>query len=225
MAPPTLVSGWEDIQADIKHMRHTLRVMAKTGIPDHQPNATAMMRYLMEFVTLSCATDMLAMRVFPNGKEISESFGAFNAVRYRLPQFDLKDPNVRVVCVADGTTPRTGATFALRSAWTVYSIDPLMRGGTQRWSAIKRLTTIPTRIEEFTFQADRVIVVAVHSHADLRKSVAGIKARELAVVAIPCCVNLDLDVKPTRVYQDKGIISPCRTVKIWERYEVHPNQP
>lgn len=218
MPPPQLVDGWDDIQKDIRHMRHTLHVMSRTGIPDKHPNGAAMMRYLMEFVTMSCAPDLLAMRVFPNGKEISESFGAFNAVRYRLPQFDLKDSTVNVVCVADGTTPRTGATFAFRSAWNVYSVDPLMRCGTQRWAAIKRLTTVPTKIEEFSLEAESVIVVAVHSHANLKASVAGIKAKRLAVVAIPCCVNLTLDTKPDITYQDKGIISPCRTVKIWNQY-------
>lgn len=214
MPPPTLVEGWAELQSDVRQMKNALSVMNSTGIPDAL-GGQAMMRYLMEFVTLSCAPDLLAMRVFPNGKEISESFGAFSAVRWRLPEFDLKDPSVNVVCVADGCTPRTGATFALRSNWQVYSVDPLMKGGTRRWSAIRRLTTVATKIEDFSLEADNIIVVAVHSHANLKASIANLKAKRMAVVAIPCCVNLDLDVKPTRVYQDKGIISPCRTVKIW----------
>ena len=210
-----LVEGWRDIQADPRKMAHAKRVINSAGTYD--PKAGQMVKYLAEFVGLSCAPDMLALRVFPNGKEISESFAAYDAARYRLQQFRLSDPRVTVVCVGDGRSPRTGATFALRSAWNVYSVDPMLKGGTRRWEAIRRLTIVPERIEAFSIEAERVILVAVHSHANLANSVAAIRAREIAVIAIPCCVRMHLKHEPDLQYEDKGIISPCRTVKIWNR--------
>lgn len=205
--------GWEDIQACPQRAAHARKLIADVGA--FNPDAAAMVKYLAEFIMLTAAPDMLAMRLFPNAKEISESFAAYDAVRYRLPQFSLSDPDVTIVAVGDGRTPRTAATFALRSKWNCYSVDPESKGGTRRWAAIRRLTVIPKRIEHVRITARRVIVVAVHSHANLKASVAAISADEIAVVAMPCCVPMKLDREPDREYQDKGIISACRTIKIW----------
>lgn len=211
-----LVTGWPDIQADPQRAAHSRRILR--GVEKYNTDAGAMVKYLAEFVTLSCAPDMLALRLFPNGKEISESFGAYDAVRYRLQQFRLDDPGVTVVCVGDGRTPRTAATFALRSKWTCISVDPMLKGGTRRWSAIKRLHLVAKRIQDVCFKADRVILVAVHSHADLTESVAAIRAKELAIVAMPCCVRMELPKAPDLKYDEKGVISPCRSVSIWRSY-------
>jgi hypothetical protein len=209
-----LVSSLADIQADAKSTRHTKRIL--NSVARQSPEAHKLVKYLVEFVTMSCAPDMLALRVFPNAKEISESFGAYDAVRCRLPEFGLKDPTVTVVAVGDGTTPRTAATFAMRSAWTCYSVDPLLRGGIARWSAIKRLHIVPSKIEDVRIDGDKVIVIAVHSHARLDVTLRSITAREmLAVVAMPCCVPLLLDRPPDIEYDESGVISPCRTIKIW----------
>lgn len=208
-----IVGGWKDIQDNPRALKNAKRLIH--GCASYDQKAGQMVKYLAEFVGLSCAPDMLSMRIFPNGKEISESFGAYDAVRYRLPQFALKDPHVEVVCVGDGRTPRTGATFALRSAWKVHSVGPMMGGGTRKWSQIRRLSTHAMKIEHFHLKADRVIVVAVHSHANLQRSIEAIEANELAVVAIPCCVKMHLATPPDLEYEEKGIISPCRLVKIW----------
>lgn len=207
------IDGWKSIQAEPRRMAHTKRVLG--SVVKHNPDAAKMLKYLVEFVTLACAPDMLAMRVFPNGKEISESFGAYDAVRYRLPQYALGDKDVTVVCVGDGRTPRTAATFALRSAWNCYSVDPMLKGGTQRWKAIERLTVINKRIQDVRIAAARVIVVAVHSHANLKQSVAQIDADEVSVVAMACCVPMALDRAPDLTYDERGVISPCRTIQIW----------
>lgn len=208
-----LVDGWREIQGDPRKMRHTKRVI--NSVSTYNREAGQMVKYLAEFVGLRCAPDMLAMRLFPNGKEISESLAAYEAVRYRLQEFALDDPSVAVVAVGDGMTPRTAATFALRSKWTCYSVDPLSRGGIKRWAAIERLHVFAKRIEDVRIEAERAIVVAVHSHAKLPRSLASIKARQIAVVAIPCCVPMALSMEPDIVYEDKGIISACRTVKVW----------
>lgn len=209
-----LRAGWEQICADPRRAQDATRLMRRC-VGRYSTEAALMTQYLGELVTLQCAPDMLALRLFPNGKEVTESFAAYDAVRYRLPQFELRDPGIVVVAVGDGTTPRTAATFALRSAWTCHSVDPRLKGGTKRWEPIRRLTIHARRIEECSFDADRAIVVAVHSHAPLRAAVDAVRAREVAVVAMPCCVKQDLDRAPDLEYVNRAVISPCRTILVW----------
>ena len=79
-------------------------------------------RYINELVGCSCSPDLLALKIFPNAKELTESAAAYNAVRHRLKQYDLKDPTVSVVCVGDGCTPRTASMFCVS-----FSMDVLQR--------------------------------------------------------------------------------------------------
>lgn len=175
-----------------------------------------MIRYLGEFMTLACAPDMLALKLFPNAKEISESFAAFEAVRRHLQDLNLKDPDITCIAVGDGGTPRTAATFAFRSAWTCHSIDPNLKGGTLRWSSIKRLTIHPEKVENVhPIKTKTAVIVAVHSHADLRKAILVADAERIVVVAMPCCVPQKLSVEPTKRYEDRSVISPKRELLIW----------
>ena len=73
-------------------------------------------KYLNSLVNLRCGPDMLLLRLFPNAKEVTESFGAYEAVAKHLRDFPRKDPNIRLVVVGDGHTPRTAATFAFSAA-------------------------------------------------------------------------------------------------------------
>jgi len=58
-------------------------------------------KYINEFMKMyKSAADLLVLGIYPNGKEITESFGAFNAIRSKL-KHDLSDPNHTVVCIAD----------------------------------------------------------------------------------------------------------------------------
>lgn len=213
---PQILNDFSDVQTDPALMRHANKVI--NGVTNYSKEAALYIRYIGEFISLDCAPDMLSMRLFPNAKEISESFGAFHAVHTRLhPDWHLGDPDIHMVAVGDGRTPRTAATFAFRSNWQCHSVDPILKGGVARWMNIKRLTLHPQKVEEFHLEADRVIIVAVHSHATLKASLTAIHARELAVVAMPCCVPLALKgIPPDMEYQDKSIISPHRTIKIWK---------
>lgn len=179
-------------------------------------------RYLSELTQLRCGPDLLALNVFPNAKEVSESFGAFRAAREQLHDygFPLGDPRITCVCVGDGVSPRTGATFAFRSAWNCFSVDPALRS---KWQtarkSVDRLEVIPGRIECQGFTSDRVVVVAVHSHARLEAALRTIRANRVAVIAIPCCVDQVLPWAPDLEYEDFGILSPRRTVKVWRNIE------
>ena len=213
---PALPSGLADIQANPRQLRDTVKCI--NSMAKWNPAAAGMLRYIGEFVTLKCAPDMLALKLFPNAKEISESFGAYEAVRRHLQELDLKDPDVTVIAVGDGATPRTAATFALRSAWICHSIDPNLKGGALRWGQIQRLTLWPERVENVRpIKAKKVaVVVAVHSHADLRKAILVADAPRIVVIAMPCCVPQRLSIFPDKFYEDKGIISPKRQILIWK---------
>jgi len=179
-------------------------------------------RYFNEFIRLKCAPDLLALKLFPNAKEITESMGAYNAVRNHLKHFDFADPKITLVCVGDGSTPRTAALFAFRSAWTCYSVDPKIRDKTC-WQRINRLLIRRRRIEEFNLAScGKVVIVAVHSHADLTVAWDSVYAsKEKVAVAIPCCKDQRIhrkgkwDEAGDIEYEDWGIWSPKRTIKIW----------
>jgi hypothetical protein len=81
--------------------------------------------YMDEFIRLSCAPELLQLRVFPDAKEISESMGALDAVR-RNCSFIFNEDDL-VICVGDGSTPRTATLFALMTNMQIVSIDPALR--------------------------------------------------------------------------------------------------
>ena len=171
------------------------------------------MKYVDEFLNLTCAP--LLLPLFPNAKEVTESFGAFNAVRGHLPH-NFQDDNITVFCVGDGHLPRTGATFACRTKWTVYSIDPLLH---MKACRVARLTQINKKIEacdKFINMDHDAIIVAVHSHAPLLSSIDRLKFKSIAIIAIPCCVPQTLDKEPDLRYHDKSITSPENEVLVWK---------
>jgi hypothetical protein len=179
-------------------------------------------------MSMKCAPDMLALRLFPNAKEVSESFGAYDAARRHLfgkHGWDPNDPGIAVAAVGDGVSPRTAATFAFRTRWTCHAIDPKMRAA--RWhrkarrNQMHRVELWPSRVEDLratwpTQKVDRLVIVAVHSHARLDLAVEVLPAREVAVIAIPCCVVQELPGRePDVEYQDPGILSPKNTIRVW----------
>ena len=187
--------------------------------------------YFDEFIACSRAPDMLALGLFPDAKEVTESFGAYAAARrYLREAFPLNDPAVVLIAVGDGSTPRTGATFAMRSAWSCTSVDPRLHETSNRgvcgrppstgWGGVERLTVLPRRVEEVTVDCDGrpVLVVAVHSHASLAASIGCIGGRpsRVGVIAMPCCVSLVLPgLVPDATYEDQAILSPQRRVVVW----------
>lgn len=170
-------------------------------------------RYIDELVSCSCFPDLLERKLFPNAKELTESMAAYRVVRTIYRGFDLIDKEVMVVVVGDGSTPRTAALFAFRSAWDCYSVDPHLDKD-KAWRT-ERLTICPKKIEELSFKAEKMVVVAVHSHANLKIADEHCHADQKLIIAIPCCVPQELDRPPDKEYVDMGIWSPKNTVKIW----------
>lgn len=125
-------------------------------------------KYVNEFFKLNkSGADMMQLGLFPNAKEVTESYAAFNAVRTKLKQYDLGDPEVTLVSVGDGRTPRTAALFAFRTKWQCVSIDPLLNTTKLPvWeNSIQRLKCYSNYVEDVDLLYDKVVIVAVHSHA------------------------------------------------------------
>jgi hypothetical protein len=177
-------------------------------------------RYMNELVKCRCLPDLLSLNLFPNAKELTESAAAYNAVR-KQHIFELSDRGVCLLSVGDGCTPRTAAMFAFRSAWTCFSIDPRLRQKSIPWP-IDRLYTIAARVEDITPRLvagwDKLVIVAVHSHAPLEECMKW-KAKQRLVVSIPCCVPQTRERKPDLTYYDMGIWSPENKVLVWKDEE------
>ena len=187
-------------------------------------------RYFNEAMRMKCFVDLLKFGAFPNAKELTETMAAYNAVRKHIwgTQFRIDQGDVDVVVVGDGSTPRTGAVFAMMSRWRVFSIDPALKGRELGWeSKVKRLSVIGCNIEEaqpIKLQ-ENVILVAVHSHANMANSIdwvrrshriSGLDDGSIAVVAMPCCTNLEVKGRrPNWDYQDWGCWSPKRRVMVY----------
>lgn len=176
-------------------------------------------RYLDTFVRSKVGARFAALRIFPNAKEVTESYAARAAALRFRDEFPPGEPDILFVSAGDGSTPRTAATFALHTAWQCHSVDPVLRpqrGGAHRWAEIPRLTVHARRIEYCRFVANRVVVAAVHSHARLSVSLARVVADRVLLIAIPCCVPVDLPARPDVTYVDDDLLSPHRTVHVWQ---------
>lgn len=176
-------------------------------------------RYMNEFIRLNkSGSDMLKLGLFPDAKEVTESYGALNAVSTKLKQYDFEDPTVTLVSVGDGTTPRTAALFAFRTKWNCISIDPLLKDCQYYEENVHQLTCIPCKIEDIDqsqLEFDKVVIVAVHSHASLQNILKCVKGKVRSLVAIPCCVPyVHESIRPME-WADSGIWSPKNTVKVW----------
>jgi hypothetical protein len=170
-------------------------------------------KYLDDFIALKCAPDLLALKVFPNIKEITESQSAYYACK-RL--FRPTDESVTAVCVGDGSTPRTGALLAFRTKWNVFSVDPALARKADEYSSVQRLTVVPKKIEDFELHTDGpMLIVAVHSHAKLSVCLSKLSGTSVHVVSMPCCYPDDIKQSPDKHKADYGIMSPKCDVNTW----------
>lgn len=190
-------------------------------------------RYVDEFLGLKCAVDLLALDVYPNGKEITESAAAYHAATRKLGHRP-ESQGVTLVAVGDGSTPRTAALFSFRTRWTCWSVDPQLKweacapsnepngsrgDGPVKKRHLRRLGIAPVTIEAFDAPlSGHVVLAAVHSHASLPVALAKVTqlgASSVDVIANPCCVEQTLGWEPDIAYQDWNIWSPQREVRIW----------
>lgn len=194
------------------------------------------LRYLNEFFTLSCSKGLLVTEAFGRSnpaKEITEAFAMFRGLACCWDEGlkAFKRDDVVAIVAGDGVTPRLGATIALRSNWTVMSIDPTMH---QAWvgphgvrndpHGIRRLTCVKERAEQcdLNFGDAEVVLALPHSHARAEQVIPRIRARRLHVVANPCCVATLVPGRPEpdKTYLDWGVHSEKRKIEIWRDVSV-----
>ena len=179
-------------------------------------------RYLDWFLKLKCSSDILRLGVLPSTnacKEITESFAATVALRSFIGIDRFSDKNWTAVVIGDGHRPRTGVMIAFQTKWSVYSIDPNLRGD----CLCDRLTLIRKHIEETPLEFNtNVVIVGVHSHATPLVSWDSVKnppeMRKL-FINIPCCVKGPPPIGKFKFtsYEDHNIWSPHCTVQVYER--------
>lgn len=179
-------------------------------------------KYLDRYITSKASVDIQKLELFPNAKEVTESYAAIQqAVRLAPPG----DPNVCFVSIGDGATPRTAGAAAFHSRWTCVSIDPNANHKT-RWENIDRLTILRQKIEEVVdltlpSQITTMIIACVHSHApwdEVKNFILRHPTMEaIHLIAIPCCVPIPHDwPQPNIDKYDWGIWSPERQVLVWK---------
>ena len=199
------------------------------------------LRHIDEFLGHSSVKSLLCLSdkwsLFPDAKEISESVAAFAAVRQHMPGvWDLDDPSITCVCIAAAPTPRTAAIMHTFTRWRVFSCDPAMREGVAKDLNFRmpRLTALRCMAGELpALTAERLAIVAVHAHNFvtrpppgaiargmprpniLAETLARTTAKEVLIVALPCCHRLWLpDREHVAEYRDPGIWSHHNRVKV-----------
>ena len=97
---------------------------SRASAPNAGPTFT---RYVNECLRLACAPELMRLRLFPDAKELTESFAINAAVRTHLAStHPASDERVTLVAVGDGNTPRTAALFAFLTRWHCVAIDPIL---------------------------------------------------------------------------------------------------
>lgn len=172
-------------------------------------------KYINELMGCACFSDLLSLKIFPNGKEITESCSAYSFFRNNQDTlFRLDDPTVSVIVVGDGCTPRTASLFAFRSSWMCHSIDPNLKWKNQ--NRVQRLEIHQNKVEDFDvgyFQ--NLILLHIHSHATLEESIDKFRANKRVVLSMPCCVKQTRERPPDYEFIDEGIWSPHNKNLIW----------
>lgn len=179
--------------------------------------------YIHKFFASNSSADLLANNLFPNAKELTESWGALEAVDKHIIPLGISRNSeyVDVFAIGDGYRPRTAALFSFHTKWNSYSIDPLL---VIKNYTIKRLTLIKEKIEKLPdfYSTDRVaIIVLVHSHADIKICWEKIDYQNKFLVTIPCCYKKELTgVNLITEYNDESILSKENKVRIYGSTEV-----
>ena len=181
-------------------------------------------RYFDQFLRMRCREELSANEVFPNAKELTESFAAVDAALHKL-DLDPRDADMAAVIVGDGSTPRTAATLALRSSWRVLSVDPTLRLDKVRsWPRpVDRLDARAVLIEDLDDRLEGpYVVVAVHAHVETARAIRSVErcgAEVVGAVALPCCgwIHDAPSLAVVADYEDWGIWSPERRVIAWRR--------
>jgi hypothetical protein len=189
------------------------------------------MKYFDWFIKKSqIARDLLELGLFPNSKEIDESYAMLNCI-YNVLGLRSQFESVLCIVVGDGARPRTACTISFNTQWTAVSIDPLLQNLKteliEKLSKVKRLKYYPYKIEEINFDTilnnvsdyEYIIIIHPHSHADLNYSIGKIKRslkpdHKVLAISMSCCVP-DNYARMCLSFIDKNIHSPKNRINIY----------
>jgi len=174
------------------------------------------MKYINKFIRLKCAIDLLKWKMFPNAKEICETYAIRNAVYKFFPELNYGQ-ELDCYVIGDGVVPRTGAFFACTTACNVWSIDPNLRTEGVH-PKVQRLTCIKDKLENTHMKGDTIIVVAPHAHADINYICEKWDFNVAYIVSMPCCKK-DYQVLSNRIgfhFKDTNIPSPENNIFGWK---------
>ncbi|CAF4009531.1 unnamed protein product [Rotaria sp. Silwood2] len=174
------------------------------------------LEYLDEFLQLRCVSDLISMGLFPNAKEITETFAIWSALRrYIFPQLStsttssIDNDRNAIIVVGDGMTPRTAAlcAYLTKELWQCYSIDPMLQYDTyvdmtfinrrsittvdhcKQWKSIRGLRMVRAKIQTVSIKCRKAIVAMMHAHVTIEDAIAAVDASEgiIGIVTCPCC--------------------------------------
>ena len=193
---------------------------------------------------LACFGELTRLQIFPDAKDISESYGALVAATRHGHLARLGSRKAEraggVLCLAvgDGATPRTAALVSFLTQWRAISIDPALRSG---WlgpepQGVRRLSCYGGTFEGFCAEAGpsglgaaggcaELVLLCVHSHNQFvgEASVDAVRARlgypPTTLVSLPCCHQFnpqkEIGRQPDSSFEDLAIFSACRAVNVW----------
>jgi len=175
-------------------------------------------RYFDDLLKSTCGPDLLALSLFPNAKEITESFALYHAY-HKFLRKTVSD-QTQVVVIGDGSTPRTAALFAFKTKHVCSSIDPGLREDTN-WDGIDNLYTYKMPLRGYCFPRgipSHTIIILPHSHVPHAELTSFLKMlRRWDCISMACCVENEgvFQSSPDIEYADWGVWSPHRMIKIW----------
>lgn len=214
---------------------------SSAALHGHQPHNFGYTTYLDKCFALTCFPELMALRVFPNVKDISESMAALAAARRHLTG-GAPAAVVRCVVVGDGNTPRTAALAAFLTDWQCVSVDPAMKPGWQGGPdkhGVQRLTCHALTWEDYVVAAaaeearaatrppTALILIAVHSHhrfsgggsVDAARRACGDGNVPTLLISMPCChrySHVHDCGPPLESADDYGVFSACRRIHVWK---------
>lgn len=198
----------QDFACDVKETIQSVTVRVQ------KPTA----RYFDEFLRLKCAPELAQLRLYPNGKELTESFAMFRGIVKMLNAASLAEP-WQLIDVGCGKQPRNAALFALRSRWDCIAVDPRLDTCWQdpAHHQLYRLDCRSTTIQQAGIVRDRpTVVVMVHAHVSVPHVLASLKGTApLFIVSMKCCVPERMD-DADYSYYDHGCWSPHRMIRAWD---------
>ena len=188
------------------------------------------LQYVDRFLSLRCAPDLLKLNIFPDAKELTESFAVLEALTRFFPHLSSSPTHPTFFVVGDGSTPRTGALLSfIYPNSKVYSVDPQM---TLPSSSVSNLATHPSvpnlimyrgPVEDVAAAAPSIILVLVHAHVSLAACLnsVGSACKVEGIITMPCCNWFEGQSSfqnrgPDREGQDWGCWSEKRLVRVWE---------